>query len=89
MAAAHHSSGWHGIAQEEKGKNDFSARQTMSPSAAFLADTTEILFKKPLIDESRCATDPGVHTDGGYRAISGTGASLHTTVEVDDPISIF
>jgi hypothetical protein len=58
-------------------------------STAVLTGTIEILFKKPFIDESRCATDPGIDTDGGGRAIPGTGAALHAAVEVDDPGSVF
>ena len=58
-------------------------------SATLLADTEELLFKKPFINESRCAPDTGIDADSGNRAIPGTGAALHAGIRIDDMGSVF
>jgi len=37
------------------------------------------LFKKPFVDESRCATDPDINSG---QANSGTGATFHAGIEI-------
>jgi hypothetical protein len=55
---------------------------TKKSGAAFFSDTPDASFPQPFIDEPRGATDPGVYSDGGDRAVPGAGAALHAGVEV-------